>query len=141
MNIDRHIKDLIFQLGLSVVYCEDMDSNGHYIELIDVIAIKSGLNELDEQLTLLHEIGHACKHKGQTELYNLAFSLHSKIENEAEVFMIEKLIPFYLDQVDKELVNWLHFMETYKINMKYEYVVRSLLSYYADSPQFRSFID
>ena len=118
MNIDRHIKDLIFQLGLSVVYCEDMDSNGHYIELIDVIAIKSGLNELDEQLTLLHEIGHACKHKGQTELYNLAFSLHSKLENEAEMFM-----------------------ETYKINMKYEYVVRSLLSYYADSPQFRSFID
>ena len=52
MNIDRHIKDLIFQLGLSVVYCEDMDSNGHYIELIDVIAVKSGLNELDEECNI-----------------------------------------------------------------------------------------
>ena len=140
MDIESHIRNLIEQLNLSIVYCEDMDKKGYYIENTNIIAIKQGLSYTDEILVLLHEIGHAAKHKGESEIYNLTFALHSKFENEAETYMIEKLIPYYLDQVDKEYVNWLHFMEIYKIDMKYQYVVQNLLKYYANSSQFVSFI-
>lgn len=141
MDIDRQIRDLIEQLNLNIIYCEDMDKKGYYIENTNIIAIKQGLSYTDEILVLLHEIGHAAKHKGESKIYNLTFALHSKYENEAETYMFEKLIPYYLSQVDKEYINWLHFMEIYKIDMKYQYVVQNLLKYYADSSQFVSFIN
>lgn len=141
MDIESHIRYLVKQLNLSVIYNDCLDNKGYYIENTNIIVVKQGLSDLDEVLVLLHEIGHAAKHKGEMSLYNLAFSLHSKMENEAEEFMIENLIKHYAEYTDQDNANWLKFMEDYEIEPKYEFVVKELMtSTYLGSEQFRSFV-
>ena len=113
-----------------------------YFEEENIILINSNQNEFYQTKAILHELGHAAKHKGEMELYNLAFSLHSKMENEAEEFMIENLIKHYAEYTDQDNANWLKFMEDYEIEPKYEFVVKEMMaSEYLGSEQFISFVD
>lgn len=86
--LDSRIKYLIEQLQVTIIYDDRFSSAGMYFSEENLILINSNLNEFYQTKAILHELGHAAKHKGETELYNLAFSLHSKMENQAEEFMI-----------------------------------------------------
>ncbi|CAI3434732.1 ImmA/IrrE family metallo-endopeptidase [Enterococcus cecorum] len=139
--MNSHIRYLIEKLEVTIIYGDGFNSAGMYFEEENIILINSNQNDFYKAKTLLHELGHAAKHKGEMSLYNLAFSLHSKMENEAEEFMIEQLILHYLEYTDKDNINWLKFMEDYEIEMKYEHIVKALFTYYVSSPQFISFME
>lgn len=140
--LNSHIRYLIEKLEVTIIYGDGFNSAGMYFEEENIILINSNQNDFYKAKTLLHELGHAAKHKGEMSLYNLAFSLHSKMENEAEEFMIENLIKHYAEYTDQDNANWLKFMEDYKIEPKYEFVVKEMMaSEYLGSEQFMSFVD
>lgn len=120
---------IINELSVSIIEKEFLDANGHYIAEINAIVVKSSLSNWDKEKTILHELGHACKHHKDYYLYNLAFSLHSKMEYEADCYMIEKLLDRYLISTNMELseVNYMKFIEDTNINPCYESIVKSML--------------
>lgn len=79
--LNSHIRYLIEKLEVTIIYGDGFNSAGMYFEEENIILINSNQNDFYKAKTLLHELGHAAKHKGEMSLYNLAFSLHSKMEN------------------------------------------------------------
>lgn len=79
------------ELDIKIIF-DDMDEPGLYVSVIDTIIINSNLAEEEQKLVLLHELAHAKKHREQACLYNRSFSNHSKMEAEANQFMLHSLI-------------------------------------------------
>lgn len=127
--MESQINMIINELGVNIIEKEFLDANGHYIAEINAIVVKSSLSNWDKEKTILHELGHACKHHKDYYLYNLAFSLHSKMEHEADCYMIEKLLDGYLVSTNIELseVNYMKFIEDTDINPYYEPIVKNML--------------
>lgn len=127
--LESQINMIINELGVNIIEKEFLDADGHYIAEINAIIIKSSLSNWDKEKTILHELGHACKHHKDYYLYNLAFSLHSKMEYEADCYMIEKLLDGYLVNTNMELseVNYMKFIEDTDINPYYEPIVKNML--------------
>ncbi|WP_270344601.1 ImmA/IrrE family metallo-endopeptidase [Enterococcus thailandicus] len=127
--MESQINMIINELGVNIIEKEFLDANGHYIAEINAIVVKSSLSNWDKEKTILHELGHACKHHKDYYLYNLAFSLHSKMEHEADCYMIEKLLDGYLVSANIELseVNYMKFIEDTDINPYYEPIVKNML--------------
>lgn len=130
--LDDKIKMMIDELGIHVQYWPKLDANGHYIARINTIVIDDRLPLHSKVMTLLHELGHASKHQNNYELYNLAFSLHSKMENEAEEFMIEKMIELRVDdpEFNPATFNAVNFLESNEMDLKYESVVKEFMTSY-----------
>lgn len=80
------------ELGIEIISSDSLDAEGHYISAINTIIINDTLSDWKKRKTLLHELGHASKHKENSYLYNLTFSLHSKMEYEANAFMVNYII-------------------------------------------------
>lgn len=135
--MDAKINEIISQLNVSVVRKEKMDADGHYIAAINTIVLDSSLSERKEKVTLLHELGHAAKHMKNYELYNLTFSLRSKMEQEAEEFMIEQMIETRLYDPDfsPEAFNSINFLESYDLDFKYESIVKQFMVQHIDDEQ------
>jgi Zn-dependent peptidase ImmA (M78 family) len=134
-QLDSQIEMIINELGVKVEEKEHLDADGHYIACMNTIAIKANLSEHRRRKTLLHELGHATKHHNNYRLYNLAFALHSKMENEAEEFMIEKMIEarFNDPEFDPSAFNVINFLESHQIDLNYEHVVKEFMLRYSPS--------
>ncbi|MEB6147354.1 ImmA/IrrE family metallo-endopeptidase [Enterococcus casseliflavus] len=130
--MDAKINSIVSQLNVSIVHADKMDADGHYIAAINTIVLDSSLSERKEKVTLLHELGHAAKHMKNYELYNLAFSLRSKMEQEAEEFMIEQMVEvrFHDPEFNPEAFNSINFLESYDLDVKYESVVKEFMTRY-----------
>nr|WP_311827508.1 ImmA/IrrE family metallo-endopeptidase [Enterococcus hulanensis] len=130
--LDREISELIKELGVDIIYVPELDSGGKYIAAINTIVIDSRLSERDKRRVLLHELGHAAKHQNNFELYNCAYSLHSKMENEANEFMLDSLVQSYIRTVDLDgkYLNYMKFIEDNEIDTRYEFVVKELFTKY-----------
>ncbi|MDT2662186.1 ImmA/IrrE family metallo-endopeptidase [Enterococcus hulanensis] len=130
--MDREISELIKELGVDIIYVPELDSGGKYIAAINTIVIDSRLSERDKRRVLLHELGHAAKHQNNFELYNCAYSLHSKMENEANEFMLDSLVQSYIRTVDLDgkYLNYMKFIEDNEIDTRYEFVVKELFTKY-----------
>ncbi|MGP5429545.1 ImmA/IrrE family metallo-endopeptidase [Enterococcus malodoratus] len=130
--MDREISKLIKELGVDIIYVPELDSDGKYIAAINTIVIDDRLNDRHRQIKLLHELGHAAKHQNNYELYNCAYSLHSKMENEANEFMLDSLVQSYIRTVDLDgkYLNYMKFIEDNEIDTRYEFVVKELFTKY-----------
>lgn len=130
--MDREISKLIKELGVDIIYVPELDSDGKYIAAINTIVIDDRLSERDKRRVLLHELGHAAKHQNNYELYNCAYSLHSKMENEANEFMLDSLVQSYIRTVDLDgkYLNYMKFIEDNEIDTRYEFVVKELFTKY-----------
>lgn len=130
--LDSRIKSIINELDVKVKYSDKLDADGHYIATINTIVIKKSLSDQNKILALLHELGHAAKHKENHKMYNLAFSLHSKMENEAEEFMLEKILEIRMNdsEFDPVTFNYVNFLESYKLDLNYESTVKELMTNY-----------
>lgn len=130
--LDREISKLIKELGVDIIYVPELDSDGKYIAAINTIVIDDRLSERDKRRVLLHELGHAAKHQNNYELYNCAYSLHSKMENEANEFMLDSLVQSYIRTVDLDgkYLNYMKFIEDNEIDTRYEFVVKELFTKY-----------
>lgn len=129
--MNRIVTKIIDELSVTVKY-ENIKRPGYYIAKLNIIVINSNLSEFEQTKTLLHELGHASKHFNNYKMYNLAFSLHSKMENEAEEFMIERMIEVRLSDPDfnPATFNSFNFLESYKLDLSYEPVVREFMTNY-----------
>ncbi|EOC6325915.1 ImmA/IrrE family metallo-endopeptidase, partial [Enterococcus faecium] len=60
---------------------------------------------------------------------NLAFSLHSKMEYEADRFMIEKLLDRYIakSELEPHNINYMKFIEDNNLSVRFEPLVKELL--------------
>lgn len=86
------LKNIVEELKVKIVYDDCLETNGHYLSSINVIVINDNLSEYDKDKVLLHELGHAAMHQDNYRLYKLAFALHSKMESEANDYMINNFI-------------------------------------------------
>lgn len=132
LDIDNEVNEIINELGVTVIETPELDSDAKYIAVMDTIVLDSRLSERIKLLRLLHELGHAAKHKNNYLLYKKSFALHSKMENEAEEFMIEKMLEAKLNDPDFEpsSFNYINFLESYDIETRYEPVVKEFMMKY-----------
>lgn len=127
--MDSQIEMMLSELGVKVEERENLDADGHYVAYMNTIVIKANLSKYRRQRTLLHELGHASKHHDNYFLYNLAFSLHSKMEYEADRFMIENLLDSYIakSELEPHNINYMKFIEDNNLSVRFEPLVKELL--------------
>lgn len=127
-RLDSQIKELIKALGVIVIY-DEIENDAYYMARFNLIVVNFRLSEFNQKKALLHELGHACEHQENYPLYKTAFALRSKMEYEANCFMIEKLLDEYLDKtgIAPERVNYLRFLEDAKIDLSFELYTKKLL--------------
>lgn len=130
--MDKEIKGIISRLGVKIVEVPTLDAGGKYIAAINTIVLDSRLSKKKRLLTLLHELGHASRHAGNYILYNQTFVLHSKMENEAEEFMIKKMIEakFSDPNFEPSTFNVSNFLDSYDIDYRYETIVKEFMTKY-----------
>ncbi|WHA08829.1 ImmA/IrrE family metallo-endopeptidase [Enterococcus montenegrensis] len=130
--LDNLIKKIIEILQVTVVYDNELTKNAYCFPNLNLIVINSCNPEWEQQKDLLHELGHLAKQRNNYKLYNLAYSLRSQMENEAEEFMIEKMLEAKLNDPDFEpsSFNYINFLESYEIETRYEPVVKEFMTKY-----------
>lgn len=130
--MDRRIKELIDALGATIVYDDNMDKDAYCITMFSIIVVNSNLTEFEQKKAILHELKHIASHKHEVDLYNIAFSLHSKMEYQAECFMVEELLDDYIQKTGLEpsQVNRITFLESCNIDASFENFVHNRLSQY-----------
>lgn len=122
------LKSIINELRVKIVYDDNLEKDGHYIASCNLIVINNNLDDHYKKMVLLHELGHAAMHQDNYQLYKLAHSLHSKMENEAEEFMIEETLEGYLSNgLEANQINCINFLELNEFDTRYEPFVKRLL--------------
>lgn len=92
----------------------EMESSGCYLPDLNTMFVKDGLSEEQMKLVILHELKHALDHSDYIELYK-CFPIHSKMENEANLFMLDEII-----KENDGLYNYSSVIDEFKINMGHE---------------------
>lgn len=121
------LNTLLKTYGVSVVFME-LEGNGYYIAPIRTIVVNKDLEEGEQNKVILHELGHHLFHHDVLSLYKMDVP-HSKMESEANRFMIKELFKEYTDlfQLSPEEVNYLTFMDYYKLDYSYEKYIKELI--------------
>lgn len=86
----EEIRTLLKAHGISIEIT-DIDSHGFYVPSQKTIFVNQNLNEDEQKEVILHEACHALDHDEFAALYNKPV-FRSKMENEADMFMINFLI-------------------------------------------------
>lgn len=113
--LENKIKKIINELGVKVIYDERLEDEGHYIPFLNIIVINNKLLEFDQKKALLHELGHACKHKEEYVLYKTTYTYLSKMESEANNYMISELIKEH-----DGIYNYGQLIDTFNVNMGWD---------------------
>ncbi|HHU4025880.1 ImmA/IrrE family metallo-endopeptidase [Enterococcus faecalis] len=126
--LDKQIEEIVKILGTTVIY-DEIENNAYYMTRFNLIVVNVKLSEFEQKKALLHELGHACEHQENYHLYKTAYALRSKMEYEADCFMVEKLLDEYLNStgIAPERINYMKFIEDAKIDARYEDWVKTLL--------------
>ncbi|HBL5604333.1 TPA: ImmA/IrrE family metallo-endopeptidase, partial [Enterococcus faecium] len=90
-----NIEDLLKENGIDVEIT-NIESEGFYLPKLRTIFINQNLDELEQKKVLLHESRHALSHNELISLYSKTV-FHSKMEDEANRFMIEVLLQDYMN--------------------------------------------
>ncbi|EGO8850064.1 zinc metallopeptidase [Enterococcus faecalis] len=124
------IQRLIDELGVTIIERDGLDTDGHYIAELNTIVLRSTLDEIGKICTLLHELGHACQHQHNYELYRITFALHSKMEYQADYYMIEQLLDSYMSLADLKPieVNYVKFLDDMDLDYSHIETVKKILS-------------
>lgn len=128
--MDSSVRHIINSLNIDIIYTSDFDKIAYFIPFIDTIVINSNVSIDQQEKALLHELGHACRHKGEYALYKQTFVLHSKMEYEADCFMIDELLKKYIKEsnLNPREINRISFLESCNIDSSYEPVVQELIN-------------
>lgn len=107
------LKKELNDLGIKCVII-DMYSNGTYIKEMKTVFINQNLSEEEMKLVTLHELKHVLDHSEYTALYD-TFVNHSKMENEANNFMVN-----YIIAENDGQFNYTQLIEEFDIGMGYD---------------------
>jgi Zn-dependent peptidase ImmA (M78 family) len=121
------IKKILHSLEIELVEL-DMEKNGYYDPVSKLMLINSNLTKKEIKKTIIHEIGHDLLHRDTRVLYKLTVP-RSKMEYEANCFMIKYLLKEYSDKFSVAIqeINYLKFLEYYKISFYYQDYVMELI--------------
>ena len=125
------IQAIIKQLKVAVIVGE-FDNPGYYIPDWNAIFIDQSLDEVEHEVVLLHELGHAAKQRDEMALYNATMYMKLKMEYGANRFMIEHLFSDYLKVTGDEPhhINYLEFMRQNDIPFRDENIVKAVIANY-----------
>lgn len=138
---ESYIRKISKELNVEIAYLELEKDAAHYLPTLNLIIVNQNLSEFDQQKAILHELGHAAKHKHDYKLYWLVSSMHNRMETEADSYVIEQLVYHYAEYTEPENANWIDFMERYDVEPEHEFIVKEVMtSAYYGSEQFRSFV-
>lgn len=128
---DNNVMDIIKQLGVHVIVCE-LDNPGYYSPVWNAIFIDQSLDEVEHEVVLLHELGHAAKQQGDECLYHATMTMKLKMEYGANRFMISYLFHRYINITgdDPHNVNYLEFMRQNGIPSRDEFIVKEIIANY-----------
>lgn len=87
----KRIIDNLKSHGINVEFIP-INKNAYYLTDEKTIIISSLLGISEAKEVLLHEASHALKHNDLIELYNISSVQRSKMENEAQMDMVNDLI-------------------------------------------------
>ncbi|ROZ43616.1 ImmA/IrrE family metallo-endopeptidase [Enterococcus avium] len=94
--------------------------------------VSSYLNDFDAIKVILHEAGHGVLHDDLQEIYKIS-KFHSKMEYEADYFMMVELVKIYiyLADIDINQFNYMQFMEQSELDLRYQDQVKQIAYEYA----------
>lgn len=113
--MDKKVATLIRKLNVTVIYDEGLEMEGSYLPTLNLIVINDNLDDFRKLKALLHELGHACEHKDNYELYKVTYALKSKMEFEADEFMIDAII-----EEHEGVYNYSQLIEAFDIGLGYD---------------------
>ena len=125
------IQAIIKQLKVAVIVGE-FDNPGYYNPVWNAIFISQNLNEVEHEVVLLHELGHAAKQRDEMVLYDATMYMKSKMEYGANRFMIKYLFKNYVNLTGDEpsSVNYIDFMRQNDIPYRDENIVKDIIANY-----------
>ena len=113
----RSIIEKLNELEIDLILL-DIEKPGHYIAGAKTLFVSSQLDEVKLKEVILHELKHVMDHSDYLELYRNSFSFRSKMEYEADFFMIDELI-----EENGGQFNLTELIEKYSIGMGYDSLV------------------
>lgn len=122
-----NVEDLLKENGIDVEIT-NIGSEGFYLPELRTIFINQNLVEIERNKVLLHESRHALGHNELIALYSKSV-FHSKMEDEANRFMIEVLLQDYMNlfALAVDQINYMKFMDYYGIDYDCEECIKKLL--------------
>ncbi|EOB3454951.1 ImmA/IrrE family metallo-endopeptidase [Enterococcus hirae] len=132
----EYVKSALSENGIEIIIT-DIDSKGFYLPEYKTIFVNQNLSEMEQRKVILHEARHALNHNELTTLYQQAV-FHSKMEYEANKFMIRKLLKEYVQNSFAHLseFNYMTFMQIYGIDLYYEEYVKQLIVHYVTTGEY-----
>lgn len=120
--MNERIKKIIEENNIAVYLENNLDHKGYYIPYIKMIVINNNLSEQEQEMIILHELGHAINGEDGCEIYNSTFSSHCKEEWNANSFMIKELAQEYASCTgcDVEDINFINFLQKNKLSYRCE---------------------
>lgn len=109
----EEIRQLLKANGIHIEI-SDIESDGFYVCSIKTIFVNCKLSDSSQKDVILHEAFHALNHNEFAALYNSPI-FHSKMENEADVFMIN-----YLIKESDGLFNYSNVIEEYNLGLGWQ---------------------
>lgn len=106
-----------------IVVFLDISKPAFYISETNTIIINNNLLEGEQKIVLLHELAHAKKHRQQACLYNSTYVNQSKMEAEANEFMLHSLV-----EENDGAYNYTNVIEEFGLGIGEEEVFNSLNS-------------
>lgn len=135
-----NVEDLLKENGIDVEIT-NIESEGFYLPELRTIFINQNLVEIERNKVLLHESRHALGHNELIALYSKSV-FRSKMEDEANRFMIEVLLQDYmnLSALAVDQINYMKFMDYYEIDYDCEEYIKKLLGNYITSSMYLNVI-
>ena len=132
----EEVKALLEKYGIILVF-SDLNRPGCYISEIRTMFVSSDLNDFEKIKVILHEAGHGFLHDDLVGFYKMN-EFHSKMEYQADCFMITELVKIYISLTDIDIhqFNYMQFIEQNDLDLAYEDLIKQIAFDYAYQESF-----
>ena len=122
------VRYIIRKLHIKIAFL-NIEDNGYAIVENNLIVIKNTISEEKKLMVILHELGHFI-HKEDVALYCRTYAAHQKAEHNANYYMIECLLEWYVSVsgMDMKDINYCNFAKMFNLNMEnVKYVIENCI--------------
>lgn len=132
----KEVEALLEKYGITLEFI-DLEIPGCYISDIKTMFVSEALNNFETIKVILHEAGHGVLHDDLEEIYKMN-GFHSKMEYQADCFMITELVRIYISLIDIDIqeFNYIQFIEQNELDFAYEDLIKQVASDYAQQVSF-----
>lgn len=109
----NELRSQLKELGVQLVI-KEIEKNGYYVAAWKTIFVNQNLPEVEMKRVIVHELKHVLDHEDYLVLYK-NFVNHSKMEHEANTFMVN-----YIINEHDGYYNFSQVMDEFGIGMGYD---------------------